>query len=244
MTVSSTDIGNRALQLLGTRTNMASLGETSNEAVQVSLAYSPVTNWAFGLSNWNFGRKVAILSVNKGPPPSPAGTWSATYPQPPWLYSYVLPADMLRALYLTNSDAAPIAGWVGEPKRFVLGYDLVSAADAQVLLTNESPAILVYNSVVANPTAWPWYFERLAVVALAHTLCMGLTGDKKLLVALAEQLEQQISIAVQSNAAEGLIVFDSTPEWIQALGIEYPYRRIDSPMTQQLRARRQQRDDQ
>ena len=35
------------------------------------------------------------------------------------------------------------------------------------------------------------------------------------------------------NTIEGLMVPDSTPEWIQALGVNYPYRRIDGTVSQQ-----------
>ena len=56
----TTDIGNRALAMLGSRTNMASLAENSNEAIQVNLVYSIVTDWAFAATNWNFARKVAV----------------------------------------------------------------------------------------------------------------------------------------------------------------------------------------
>lgn len=226
MTVSTTDIGNRALQLLGTRTNIASLGELSNEAAQISLALVPVQNWCFGLANWNFARKTAALSLAKGPPPSPPGTWSTTYPSPPWLYEYTLPADFIRAMYITNSAAADNAGWTGDPRRFVIGTDTVSAVVQQVLLTNDPAAILIYTASIADPTLWPWYFERLAVYALAATISAALTGDKKLHEELSAMLEQQISIATQSNTAEGLVIEDTTPEWLQALGINYPYRRF------------------
>lgn len=222
----TTDIGNRALQLLGTRTTMTSLAESSNEAIQISLALTPVQDWCFGLANWNFARATAALSVAKGPPPGSPGTWSNTYPPPPWKYEYTLPSDFIRALYITN-NAATGAAWDGAPARFVLGTDTVTAVQQQVLLTNESAVNLVYISRITDPTLWRWYFERLMVTALAHTCCMALTGDSTLHRELSTQLEQHISIAIQINNSEGLLIEDHTPEWLQALGINYPYRRID-----------------
>jgi hypothetical protein len=228
MTVTTTDIGNRALQLLGTRTNVTSLVETSNEAAQITLALAPVRDWCLGLANWNFARKTRVLTLAKGPPPS-SGGWTFASPAPPWLYEYLLPSDFIRAIYVTNSDFnAGNTAYLGEPKRFVVTSDVISAGiDQSVLLTNETPAILTYTYQSTDPTMWPWYFERLAVYAIAATICNALTGDKRLYDELSGMLEQQISIATQANNIEGLIIDDATPEWIQTLGVNYPYRRFN-----------------
>jgi hypothetical protein len=79
------------------------------------------------------------------------------------------------------------------------------------------------------------------VIALAHTTCYALTGNMKLLEELTQMLEQQISIAMQSNLAEGLMIEDTTPEWIQALGINYPYRRFGTPQSDAAAQRPNQR---
>jgi hypothetical protein len=229
MTVSLVDISNRALQLIGARTTVTSgelSGNTTNEAIQLNLALTPTQNWCHGLANWNFARKTAALTIAKGPPAVSPGVWSTTSPPPPWLYEYTLPADFIRAIYIaTNAAAAPAAGWLGEPQRFVIATDTVTAVQQQVLLTNQSTCILIYNSFVTDPTLWPWYFERLMVAALARNVCMALTGDLPLFKEVSEALEQQVSISNQINIVEGLVIQDSTPEWTQALGIQYPYRR-------------------
>lgn len=238
----TTDIGNRALQLVGTRTTMASLVEQSNEAQQINLVFTAIQNWCSGLANWNFARNTAGLTLLKGPAVGP--TWSSTYPSPGWNYEFALPSDFVRAIYLTNSTVNAGANpqvFLGEPRRFVLAVDTVATVQQEVLLTNESVAILIYTAFIANPTLWPWYFERLMVIALAQTVCMALTGDKKLFSELSTMLEQQISVSTQINLAEGLIIGDTTPEWIQALGINYPFRRIDArspPQPPQTQSRR------
>ncbi len=241
------DIGNRALQLIGTRTTMT-LTEfaelTSNEALQINLIITPILNWCFGLANWNFARAVSTLTLLKGPPPTPAGNWSSNYPQPPWLYEYSLPTSFVRAVYLTNMNAGITSGWLGEPRRFTMGSDIVDAVQQEVLLTNESKPVLVYTTNVSDPTGWPFYFERLASIALAQAVCLVLTGDKKIWQELSMMLEQQISIAMQINTSEGLIIDDSTPEWIQAIGMNYPYRRVDGMVGYQTPATQQQQSNQ
>jgi hypothetical protein len=238
----TTDIGNRALQLLGTRTTMASLVEQSNEATQINLCFIPIQSWCSGLANWNFARNTAVLTSLKaaGSPP-----WTGLYPSPGWNYEYALPADFVRAIYLTNgttnTGTASAVAFIGEPRRFALAVDTIASVQQEVLLTNEFPiAILIYTAFITNPTAWPWYFERLMVLALAKTVCLALTGDKKLLAELGQDLEQQISVAIQANTIEGLMIPDATPEWIQALGINYPFRRLDdrSPPAQPQPAQR------
>jgi O-antigen ligase len=226
MAVTNFDICNRALVLLGVRKLITSFTQDSLEAQTANLSFTPVMNWCFGLANWNFARTTAALTISKGPPTVGPGAWSGAQPTPPWLYEYATPADYIRAVYITNNAVAPgtgVAGWAGEPQRFAIAND----TGAVVLLTNQATCNLIYTAYITNPTDWPFYFERLAVIALANTMCLAITSDLNLQERLAVSLEQQISIAMQLNKLEGLVIEDSTPEWIQATGINYPYRRVD-----------------
>ena len=232
MAVTTTNIANRALLQVGYKKVISSLSQDSPEAQSINEIYTPIVNWCFGISNWNFARQSGTLTLAKGPPSIAPGVWSSTYPPPPWLYEYTLPVNFIRAIYMTNQDNASInsataAGWIGEPKRYVIANDTVSATVQPVLLTNESAPILVYTGSVADPTQWPWYFERLTVLALAVSVAPALTQNPQLVEMLSQMLEQQISIATQINQVEGLEIPDTTPEWTQALGISYPYRRLD-----------------
>ncbi len=65
------------------------------------------------------------------------------------------------------------------------------------------------------------------VDTFASTLCMALTGDEALLKFLDNKALQSMQIAMEANVAEGLRMGDTTPEWIQAMGINYPFRRDD-----------------
>jgi len=229
MTTTDVDITNRALQLIGTRTTVTTMGESSNEAIQANLVYNAVRDWCFGVSNWNFARKVVSLTVGKQFTGA-AGTWSSTVPQPPWKYEYKLPADFIRAIYLTNSAHATTQAYDGDPQRFSFGNDTITAVVQQVILTNESPAILIYTAQITDPTLWPWYFERFMVGTLAWTLSMTLSGDKELVAYLDNVAMRMFTIAEQKNREEGLSFGDKTPEWIQAIGVPYPHFRTDPKM--------------
>lgn len=238
MTVTTTNIANMALLTIGLQKQISSLVQDSAEANICSQMFNLVQNWCFGLTNWNFARSTAVLTLSKGPPPANPGAWSPTYPTMPWLYEYALPTDFVQAVYVTNSTAATLSpglGWLGEPQRFVLGVDAVSSTQQEVVLTNQANAILVYTALIANPTVWPWHFQSLVVLALARAISLSLTGNLQLFEELTAGLEQQINIALQMNATEGLVINDTTPEWSQATGINYPYRRMDlrRPLVQQ-----------
>ena len=223
----STDITNRALQLIGTRTTIASLTEQSNEAIQANLVYNNILNWCFGIINWNFARNIAVLTLTKSA--TSFAIWSSTAPAPPWLYEFTLPSDYIRAQYAIDATAVNSGNtsFTGEPVRAVIAFDTILGVQQAVLLSNTRNLALIYTALISNPSLWNWSFERFMVHALASTLSRQLTGDKELVAYLDEQLVRQFMIADQANREEGLIITDSTPEWIQAIGIRYPKRQID-----------------
>lgn len=229
MAITNTDIVNRALQLIGTRTNIT-VGElaanSTNEAIQANLAFTAIRDWCLGAANWNFARRTAKINILKQIAPPPTVPWSSTSVSPPWLYEYALPADTLKVQYLTNSAVnTGLTSFVGEPKRFVVAVDVVAAVEQRVILTNEASAVIIYTAQITDPTEWPWFFERFMVSALAWTLNATLDGDREFTKYLDEVMMRFFSIAVDANNTEGLSFNDTTPEWIQALGINYPLRR-------------------
>lgn len=245
----SVDITNRALQLLGTRTTVASLAENSNEAIQANLVYQTVTDWCHAMANWNFARKQASLGAAVKSSPA-SGTWNpATMPPTPWLFEFTLPSDFIKAHFITNNAIGTLLGnpsFLGEPKRFVVVTDTISSVQQEVLLSNETTPSLIYTSRVSDPTLWTAYFERFAVAALARTMCMALTGNIQLMVFLEELMQDYFTAAETTNRSEGLVVDDTTPEWIQALGVPYPYRRYlpikPFPKAEPQQQQRQQND--
>lgn len=233
MAITNTDITNRALQLIGTRTTVTSLAESSNEASQANLVFTAVRDWCLGVGNWNFARKTVIATPSKTV--SPVVPWSNASPSPPWKFEYVLPTDTIKVQYITVSTLNTGAdGYLGEPKRFQVAVDTIAAVERQVILCNEpSTIVIVYTAQITDPTEWPWMFERFMVATLAWTLSMALTGDRELTKELNATMSNYLNIAVQANTAEGLLFNDTAPEWIAALGINYPLRRtINKPNRQ------------
>jgi len=221
------DIANRALQLVGTRTTIASLSDNTNEAIQCNLCYTAIRDWCHSIENWNFARKTVALASAKSVA-LPIGTWTTASPAPPWLNEYTVPGDFIRAIYVTNMNHNnnPATSYDGEPQRFAVATDTIAALQQEVILTNQGNAILTYTSRVSDPTLWPLFFERVVVSAVARTICLALTQSMQLFKILEENAIMMITQGVLLNRAEGLAFEDTTPEWVNARGIVFPERQM------------------
>lgn len=143
-----TDICNRALQVIGTRTTVTDAeltNETSNEAKQFNLIYNNYRDDLLRMAPWNCARKIANLTYITSVPGTPENTspatnlWQPGQPAPPWAYEYQYPVDCLRPVMIipsTNTGFAtpgvPIttavtggaaAFWLGGPIRYDVQTD-------------------------------------------------------------------------------------------------------------------------
>jgi hypothetical protein len=241
------DICNRALVMMGSQNKITSLTQDMLEADVLNNSYASVQDWCFSAANWDFARFVASLTQQKAIS-VPTTPWTSAEPAPPWLYQYAVPSDFIKAIYLTNSSInttlTPNA-YYGEPKRFVIACD-EAQTPSTVLLTNETSGLLVYTARISDPTQWPMYFERFVVTVLAWTTCLSIMKNAAVFEALDKAWTRFFMLADQINREQGLVFGDTTPEWIQAIGIDYPFRRrqqVAVPGTQQQVERRPQGDN-
>jgi hypothetical protein len=142
---SVTDICNRALQVIGTRTTVTDAeiaNGDSNEAIQFNLTYANNRDELSRLAPWNCVMRTANLTYITSAPgtaenTSPATSlWTPGQPSPPWAYEYQYPVDCLRAVVIIPSaqsagDVPPGIGvsgqfsaWTGPPVRFKVQTDL------------------------------------------------------------------------------------------------------------------------
>jgi hypothetical protein len=139
------DIVNRALQTFGSRTNITSLNEQSNEAINANLILHPLRDQLNRLAPWNcatrFNNLVYITSVPTTPENASPGPplWVPGTPAPPWAYEYQYPVDCLRARWLipqytSQAGGVPIfppgtatgaqqVGWTGPALKFNVATD-------------------------------------------------------------------------------------------------------------------------
>src|SRR6266550_8768452 len=151
----TTDLVNRALQTIGSRTTVASLAEQSNEAIQANLIFTQLRDDLLRMAPWNCAvnfNSLTFITSAPGTPENPTpGTslWQKGQPPPPWAYEYQYPVDCLRPLWILPQFQTGFAGgvpittaitggaasfWQGPPVRFKVGIDqficIISATPA------------------------------------------------------------------------------------------------------------------
>lgn len=106
---SITDICNRALQVIGTRTTVtdAELANgDSNEAIQFNLSYENNRDDLLRTAPWDCALTPANLTYITSVPGTPENTspatplWQKGQPAPPYAYEYQYPVDCLRACWI------------------------------------------------------------------------------------------------------------------------------------------------
>ena len=142
-----TDLCNRALQVLGTRTDVtdAELAASStNESKQFNLVYTNLRDDLLRMAPWDCAIKTANLNYISSVPGTPENTspatplWQPGQPAPPWAYEYQYPVDCLRACWIIPANQTGFAGgipittavtggaaafWRGRPIKFKVAND-------------------------------------------------------------------------------------------------------------------------
>jgi hypothetical protein len=234
---SVTNIANRALQSIGTRSTISALTEQSPEARNFNLIYEDTRDEVLSMAHWNFTRKTAILSLLKqapGTPGSPSVTamqWSSLYPSPPWLYEYAYNSDCLQMRYImgqwqyntatipimSNNGQAPYLTDMAPTALWIAAGDVDSNGNQiNVVLTNQYQAIGVYTQRITNPALFSPLFVQALVAACAAKLAMSLTGDKDLAKLKFAEANAWITQARATDGNEGLTVIANEASWMLA----------------------------
>lgn len=235
MATSETEICNRALSRIGTRSTIASLTEDSNEARQCNMLYVPTRDEVISMAWWNFAKKTATLSLLKsapGTPTNPTGAtqWSSAYPAPPWLYEYAYPSDCIQFKMIvpqidTGVIGTPLMSNLASFYPYVMApwaavrFEVVTDTDTQgnqinVIDTNQYQAIGVYTMRITNPNLFSGNFTEALVCALGAKLAQPLTGDRALRNEMFQLANDRITQARASDGNEGLTIIDYDASWI------------------------------
>jgi hypothetical protein len=117
----NTDICNRSLQVIGTRTTVtdAELAASStNEAIQFNLIYANMRDDLLRMAPWDCSLKTANLTYITSQTGTPENTspatqlWQPGQPSPPFAYEYQYPVDCLRACWMIPANQTGFAGGV------------------------------------------------------------------------------------------------------------------------------------
>lgn len=235
-----TDICNRALGSIGTKSTIGSMEEDSNEAVQCRLYYDTTRTSLLRAAHWNFARETGYLTLLKAMPGTPENPgpgserWTPDYPAPPWLYSYLYPEGCQAVRYIqqalysqgvagTPIFSTPLPGVLpqvqGPGQRFIVATDKNKQNNrTNVVLCNQPQAIAVWTADIEIPDLWDSLFQDAMTDALASRLCIALTGKLGLAQERAKAALQSLDVARVRDGDEGLTVNDHIPEWIRIRG--------------------------
>lgn len=175
---SLTDICNRSLQTIGTRTDVTD-GElaagSTNEAKQFNLIYANLRDDLLRLAPWDCAMKTANLTYITSQPGTPENTsavqnlWQPGIPAPPWTYEYQYPVDCLRAVQIIPANQTGFAGgapittaitggasayWWGSPVKFKIQTDeFLTVTNAGVISGGSGYNIGDIITLALQPTA-------------------------------------------------------------------------------------------
>lgn len=177
---SKTDIVNRALQSIGTRTTVTDAelaGNTSNEAIQANIIYDNVRRRLLRMAPWDCALRTANLVYITSVPGTPENTsnpttlWAPGQPSPPWAYEYQYPVDCLRACWVIPATQTGYAGgvpvttavtggapsfWAGPPVKFKVQNDQFYGVTAAAVVSggtgyNVGDLITLASGLNTNP---------------------------------------------------------------------------------------------
>ena len=223
MPSSQVQIANMALDVIGTRSSIASLTEGSAEANAISRHWDNAVDAVLRAAHWNFARKqIALPMLQDGTLGQPVPT--------PWLYEYAYPSDcvLMRSLVPliqvspvtpgTPGGPSPIAAY-GPPVKFLMSTDTdFNGNPIEVLLTNQPQAIGVYTFRNTNTAMWDALFVQAMAAYLGARVCIALTGDKNMARMAVQEAQAYAVDAQRMNGNEGLTVIDTVPDWMRVRG--------------------------
>ncbi len=224
---------NQSLLAIGNQTQVSSLNENSPAANAAATLFTPRFEALARAAPWNCLRaqkSLTLFAAAQGTPENPQGTTLPLSPTP-WLYSYYLPADCLQVRFIvpslpSSSSGVPLFSvntgaptFVGSPGQipFAVAYATDSSNNPlQVILTNQSQAIVVYTVNQPNPQLWDSLFEQAMVATLAAWFVPALSLHlplMKMQIQIADGIVMQARVR---DGDEGVTSMDHLPDFIRA----------------------------
>lgn len=226
--MAATEICNRALSLIGTRSQIQSLTEASKEARECSLWYDTLRRQALRAVHWGFARAQTNLSL-LGQLDQNTSPW-------PWSFKYTYPASCCAVRYLLPPTPPQNAGVVVTPRgtlsmpfnwnqaspvnRFIIANDLDQYnQQRRVVLSNVCEAQVVYTIDVTDTSLMDDLFQDAITHMLAARIVMQLTGKTSMINTWVGAALGAIDKARAADGNEAMPSTDHTPDWIAVRGV-------------------------
>lgn len=196
MAISQVDIGNMALDHLGTDSTIESLDEQSAEAAAIKLWYDISVRSALEDLDWTFARRRRTLVLHDDDPPS--GIWT---------YRYQYPENAVKIRSLANP-----AGLKAAPVPYEI--ELSDNGETRSILTNLQSAVAVYTSFVTSVGLYSAGFIEALSYQIAMKAAFRITGRRDIKKDLFDQYAVVMRHAAGSNAMEGMPDAPPDADWI------------------------------
>jgi hypothetical protein len=165
MTVTSTDIANRAIQLIGDNqpevTGVSPTFDDSTAGKALQILYAPCVARVQRLFEWDASRNTVALTLTANTPPFP------------WLYEYRYPTNGIQVWQLLPASVSDPFNPL--PQNWNVANALVNGTQTKVIHTDLINAKAVYNNNPSEDT-WDADFADAVVRNLASDLAMALFG--------------------------------------------------------------------
>lgn len=207
MSISSeVQVFNLALNAVGTRSNISATTENSREAEVCRLWYGPVRDQILSAAAWSEATELRYLALLKTTDEDGNGVWAADDPRPGYSYVYQLPADYLRAQYLSDFSRFLITSY---------------SDDRRALHSSSATAMIAYTKRLETVSLWNPELGMAIVYGLAAHIAMPLSGKTSRAKTLADKANEMILMARESAANMSNETYESIPDWITARGANY-----------------------
>lgn len=200
MSSSDIQIANRALQKLGSTTQLVAFSDPNTAGRAMNVAYASVRDAELRRRRWKFSIQRANLAALSTVPLN--GIYQS---------QFQLPANCLRVLEV--GDYWPGADTSDYRNRSVAEFTI----EGQVILTNiAAPLSLRYIAQITNPGMFDAAFCEAFSARLAWETCEQITqsSDKRKLA--MQEYKQAILEATQANALETAPEFKADDSWMMA----------------------------
>lgn len=195
-----TELFQLALDVAGSRRNIASPTEASREAELCRRWYNTVRNQVLRAAFWPATKASRRLSVQAE---KSNGDWITGDPDPSYQFAYAAPSDMLRPRFLSDFSRFELSVWAG---------DQIS------IMSNTDEALLIYSFRQTNINVWDEDLYQCIVYALAANITRPLTGKDQTAYDNLSFANQIIMNARANDANINEASFDTLPEWLSARG--------------------------
>ena len=176
MAVTSNDVANQALQLIGDNmppvAGFAPTFDNSPAGLALQRLYSPAVATVGRQWGWDLARSTVALTLSGNP--APAG----------WAFEYLYPSNGIEVWQLASAPPLPDIN-NPLPQNWNVGNNVISGTQTKVIWSNLANAQATYNN---NPseTTWDPLFREAVVRLLASELAMAILGRPDTAAALLQ----------------------------------------------------------